>query len=76
MELKPCPFCGGEAKIELVEVDSPVTFFDLYYCVVCTKHPFSYGYARISRLPEFCPDEVKAAKKKLADQWNRRAGNG
>ena len=73
MELKPCPFCGGKADFKLVEVDEPVTFFDLFYCVRCSDCGFQFGYAHISRLPQFCEDEVRQAKSILEKKWNRRA---
>ena len=36
-ELKPCPFCGGEADIRL---DSEL---QIYFVIVCTKCPTNVG---------------------------------
>ena len=33
-KLKECPFCGNSA--EIIEVDSPVSKFDVYYKSRCT----------------------------------------
>ena len=71
-ELELCPFCNGEAIIELVEVDEPFTFTDLYYRIRCKGCCLIIGHESIPRLPQFCPDKVKVAKQKLAEFWNRR----
>ena len=34
-ELKPCPFCGGEARIMLEEEDRPDDSFHNVYCTGC-----------------------------------------
>lgn len=73
-ELKPCPVCGGEAKLELIEVNEPFTFTDLYYTVICTKCGLSKGGYRIPKLPEFCEAEDTAAKMNAIAEWNRREG--
>ena len=72
IKLKPCPFCGGKAQLHLIEVDEPVTFFDLYYTVYCTNCKISIGAYHISKLPQFCESEVKEAQTQAIEAWNRR----
>ena len=63
MELKPCPFCGGEAKVcgfhySLHGMGDPQDF-----CVVCNScSASSYHYANK-------PEKAIAA-------WNRRVNDG
>lgn len=33
--LKPCPFCGGKARVMLEEEDRPDDCFYNIYCTVC-----------------------------------------
>lgn len=71
-ELKPCPFCGGEAIIRIHKERSSM-FEYLGYgenaaCVACTKCGCNTGYY----LPHYDQDEnyhIKQATK----AWNRRA---
>lgn len=57
MNLKPCPFCGGEAKVRMV--GNQKEFF-VFFCSVCGRTPVENHEARIT---------VWGAKK----VWNRRA---
>lgn len=76
-KLKPCPFCGGEAVLKLVEVDEPFTFTDLYYDVFCKKCGCSSGLkAHIPKLPQFCKEQTHEAQTKVIEAWNRRAEDG
>lgn len=61
-ELKPCPFCGGQADISI----DPETVVDTEgrrwaYTVVCNKCCATSG---LTYLPE-----------KASEAWNRRASN-
>jgi hypothetical protein len=60
-ELKPCPFCGGKAKITVIEkgVHSIISC-QTYYCGF-ERHSFNNGDT----------DENAALRLTLA--WNRRA---
>ena len=62
-ELKPCPFCGGEAKLWVASAkwnpDGSTTICG--WKVGCTK----------------CRIETDIEKRDIAiEKWNRRAGNG
>lgn len=58
--LKPCPFCGGKARLVYLE---PVS------CVVCRKCGAVSAMARDSY-------EVGDGKEEAVEAWNRRADNG
>lgn len=60
MELKPCPFCGGEAEIVYTE-------WCAMYTVKCADE-----YNNCEVLPETRHCVVKEAAK---EAWNRRADN-
>jgi Lar family restriction alleviation protein len=60
-ELKPCPFCGGEA--ELVDIQA-FAWCDTYYFVCCTNPDCEERTPRCE-----CKSDAILA-------WNRRAENG
>lgn len=64
-ELKPCPFCGGTARIKKHSFyyDKDSTFSDNSYGVRCSQC-FAESY-------QFYQSEEKAIK-----AWNRRAEDG
>lgn len=64
IELKPCPFCGGEAKIIVVKkgFESIITC-TTYYCGFM-RHSFNNG------------DTDENAALRLTTAWNRRATDG
>ena len=80
-ELKPCPFCGGEAKIECIECTPTINAECLSktFVIRCTKcrlsapTPFRI-YARIENngTCEFDDTQKIAA----VEFWNRRDDNG
>ena len=59
IELKPCPFCGGEATFKRDRISG-------IYCVKCTNckcmttFQFDFG------------EGEEVSKRKAADVWNRR----
>lgn len=59
-ELKPCPKCGGKAK--LMRCGDQKEFL-VYICSECLKTPVRYDEARITE---------RGARK----MWNRRVDNG
>jgi Lar family restriction alleviation protein len=70
-DLKPCPFCGQAVEIEYYVINYPFTFTSNGYEITCSSCGIGFKES-ISRLPEFCPDEVAKAKRKLINKWNRR----
>lgn len=62
-ELKPCPFCGGEAKISVIEKGfKSIIECTTHYCGFM-RHSFNNGET----------DEQVAFRLTIA--WNRRANN-
>ena len=62
-ELKPCPFCGGEALVE--EFPARKGFEASISCCNCPTSMVSITY-----------DTQEEATKSIAEAWNRRADDG
>lgn len=60
-ELKPCPFCGGEAKIIVGKKG-------VYSVISCTTH-----YCGFMRYSFNNGDTDEHAAQRLTNAWNRRA---
>lgn len=72
IDLKPCPFCGGRAKMMMaitpvsIQANSPAVFVQCTEC--CAEmHKIINPYTDYTSL------ERKA--KELAEKWNRRCGD-
>lgn len=71
VNLKPCPFCGMEVKIEDFVIDAPVTFYDAGFQIRC-KH-CGIKFSEHTRCLPGCNKKAdEQAKKKLAKRWNTR----
>lgn len=71
--IEHCPFDNGKAILELVQINDPFTFTDLYYQVRCTVCGLTKGRYRIPYLPQFCKEDAERAMQAAIDDWNRRA---
>lgn len=69
IELKSCPFCGGEA-FQYVINDGGSHIRLLVKCSLCDVSFKEYVNSGL----QVC--ELVDSAKKLAEIWNRRAGNG
>lgn len=70
-ELKPCPFCGGEAKVKAAKKD--YIGFTIWCACKCG-----------ARTEGFCPDtnkeddtmeNIEECKKRAIEAWNRRVND-
>jgi Lar family restriction alleviation protein len=70
-KLKPCPFCGGEAKVKVTKKD--YIGFTIWCACKCG-----------ARTEGFCPDtnkeddtmeNIEECKKRAIETWNRRAND-
>jgi Lar family restriction alleviation protein len=60
IELKPCPFCGGEAKIHTRE-SFPQIYYAYAECSQC-----------LSTSPTVSAGDTEQKKKRAAEFWNTR----
>ena len=73
IELKPCPFCGGKAKIKysLIPELNKVFYTITIKCTKC--YMSAKDAATICRDGETEPPElILEVRDKLIDKWNRR----
>jgi hypothetical protein len=77
--LKPCPFCGGEARMEVTDDFSGsgghtalVMFVDHdKRCMAMSVNQIIYGY--IAYDPFAHPEAIDVLANDFAERWNRRA---
>ena len=69
IELKPCPFCGGNAKIESIPPDEQYETTAYYISCEHCGSSTSFGYIYADKTAREC------TRKETVDKWNRRAGN-
>ena len=68
MELKPCPFCGGEA--EVLESDHSATFY--CWCDSCETRG-NYYNTEAEAIEAWNTRTVLTCTKETAEKWNRRS---
>lgn len=76
-KLKPCPFCGGKAKI--MECDQELPFSEkisIFFvcCKECGCSPFHFSEVNLY-YKENCKIIADELRKKAIEAWNRRADN-
>lgn len=68
-ELKPCPFCGGEANIKLAKRDCVGV---VIWCKCKRCYAESTGYAPTLDNSDLALDNIESCKSKAIGAWNRR----
>ena len=68
-ELKPCPFCGGHARLFRIGHQNGTAFDDWgIECVKCGAMPWAFSVYQFEDQAEI--------HEKCAERWNRRAKEG
>lgn len=75
-ELKPCPFCGGEAYSAIVSRDHTETGYSIGVKVGCQKCNFHMWGESIFKVDEFMNVKmVSEGVQHMIENWNRRAND-
>ena len=81
-ELKPCPFCGGEAKFKTISNNSSHRCVGFSFEIECTKCNLHYPQSFNIEFFLTGNGEIKIAPgfeyviDNATEEWNRRADNG
>ena len=76
-ELKPCPFCGGEAKLrEHGNGYDGNGWFIASYEVSCERCRIYFDFESRFILKNGQPEFLQNGYEKVVEAWNRRADNG
>lgn len=67
--LKPCPFCGGKAKMERGEHSRPEEGYE-YYIIECEECGARVSGKSINNYQE----KIEKATFSAIDKWNKRTG--
>lgn len=71
-ELKPCPFCGGEAKIKAASKEY-IGFTIWCECKNCYAQ--AGGYCPDMKKEDTAIENIDSCRNKAVEAWNRRAND-
>ena len=72
-ELKPCPFCGGEAAIKAIYKSCGFTIWCQCKDSSCAAR--TVGYCPNISEEDRALENIESCKNKAAEAWNRRVDN-
>lgn len=70
-ELKPCPFCGGKAKVKATKKDC--TGFTIWCACECGAR--TGGFCSDTNKEDDTMENIEKCKKRAIKAWNRRAND-
>lgn len=70
-ELKPCPFCGGEAVVKAVNKNYGFTIWCKCKCGAKTV-----GYCPNTDNEDSTLESIESCKNRAVEAWNRRVSDG
>jgi C4-type Zn-finger protein len=78
IKLKPCPFCGGKAKLVKYSQELPFSEEINYFEIACTKcgiRPYHTEQVNLYYKSDWKEIEEKLICE-VSEKWNRRINNG
>lgn len=73
-QLKPCPFCGGEARFDVKWNYLAIKIYHKEWCIDSKVTGHAYGYYQYDITAEENKIILELHKEALAKRWNRRDG--
>ena len=74
-ELKPCPFCGGEANIKTLSNSYSGGEFRTTFKVYCEKCDISFKGDSVFKIRNGYPEIIEDGYLAIKEKWNRRVDN-
>lgn len=74
-ELKPCPFCGGTPKLQVVSNGYSVGEFNAVFEVGCHNCKIEFKSTSCWQIKNGYPEIVQDGYEDVISKWNRRVDN-
>ena len=72
IELKSCPFCGGEVHFDVQPYRLAIGIKHNDYCIIKGFTGFVHGYYKFNIMADEYKSILEAHKEQLAERWNIR----